>query len=103
MGHETAGGVMIAGIFVMLVLPTVSAWLLTQASDRVLMSFPRKVFFFFVVGLLFALFSDLNKYGIDGYPLRDILMLGAHDIAVWTVVGLVIAWRIKPAGRYSMA
>jgi hypothetical protein len=103
MGHDTAGGVMIAGLVVMLVLPMTAAWLLSQASDRVLASYPRKVFFFFTLGLLIALFSDFNKYGIDGYPLGDVLMLGAHDILVWTIVGVVIAWRIKPAAKYSMA
>ncbi len=102
-GHGSAGGIMIAGLAALIIVPMAGAWLLSQASDRVLSSYPKKVLFFFVLGLLIALFSDLNKFGIDGYPLKDALMLGMHDIVLWTLVGFVIAWRIKPGGRYSMA
>jgi hypothetical protein len=103
MGHGSAGGHAIAGLVVMLIVPVTGAWLLSQSSDRVLSSYPRKVLYFFALGLLIALFSDFNKFGIGGYPLRDTLVLGLHDIVLWTIVGLVIAWRIRPAGGYSLA
>jgi hypothetical protein len=103
MGHGTAGGQMILGLVVMILLPTIGAWLLAHSSERVLSSYPRKVFFFFLTGLLLFLFGDLNQYGIGGYPLGDIILLGLNHMALWIVVGLVIAWRIKPSGRYSMA
>ena len=102
-GHGTAGGQMIVGLVVMLLVPMLGAWLLAQASDRVLSSYPKKVLFFFALGLLIAMFSDLDKSGIGGYPLGDVIMLSLHDIVVWTLVGLVVAWRIKPGGGYSMA
>ena len=102
-GHGTAGGQMFAGLAVFFLVPMIGAWLLTQASNRVLSNYLKKVFFFFVIGLLFALFCGFGKFGIGGYPLRDALMLGLHDIVVWTLVGLVIAWRIKPIDKYSMA
>jgi len=103
MGHGSAGGHAIAGLVVMLIVPFAGAWLLSQASDRVLSSYPRKVLFFLVLGVLIALFSDFDKFGIGGYPLRDVLMLGLHDIVLWTLVGMVIASRIRPAGGYSLA
>ncbi len=103
MGHGTAGGHMVAGLVVFFLVPMIGAWLLTQASDTVLSSYPKKVFFFFMIGLLFALFCGFGKFGIGGYPLKDAVMLGFHDIVVWTLVGLVIAWRIKPTGKYSIA
>ena len=103
MGHGTAGGHMFAGLAVFFLVPMIGAWLLTQASNRVLSNYLKKVFFFFVIGLLFALFCGFGKFGIGGYPLKDALMLGLHDIVVWTLVGLVIAWRIKPIDKYSMA
>lgn len=103
MGHGTAGGQMIVGLIVMLLVPMLGAWLLAQASDSVLSSYPKKVLFFLILGLLIALFSDFDKGGIGGYPFGDVIMLGLHNIVLWTLVGLVIAWRIKPGSRYSMA
>ena len=103
MGHGSAGANMLANLVVALIIPMTGAWLLSRASDKVLSSYPKKVLFFFVLGLLIALFSDFNKYGIDGYPLGDVLLLGAHTIVLWTLIGAVIAWRIKPSTKYSMA
>ena len=103
MGHGTAGGMMIFGTVMILLVPMLAAWLLSRASDRVLSSYPRKVLFFIVLGLLFALFGDMNQFGIGGYPLGDALLIALNHIVLWILVGLVIAWRIKPSGKYSMA
>jgi len=103
MGHGTAGRQMLLSLPVIVLVPMIGAWLLSQASDRTLSSYPRKVFFFFLIGLLFALFSDFNQYGIDGYTLGDTLLLSLNHILLWTFAGAVIAWRIKPSGTYSMA
>ena len=59
-------------------------------------SYFRKVLFFVAIGALFAIFSDLTNFGIGRYPLKDAIILGASDIAAWTLVGLVVAWRIQP-------
>ena len=59
-------------------------------------SYPRKVLFFTAIGLLLAVYGDLMSFGIDGYPLSDALMLAAYDIMAWTLVGLVVAWRMQP-------
>jgi hypothetical protein len=40
-----------------------------------------------------------DRFGIAGWggaDCNDALILAAHDIIVWTLVGLVVAWRIKP-------
>jgi hypothetical protein len=95
-GHEAAGGLMLVGLVVFLLAPLVGAWLLSQASTRVLSSFPRKVLFFVAIGFLFALLADMMSYGIAGYPAADAMLLGINHIAAWTVVGAVIAWRVKP-------
>jgi hypothetical protein len=75
---------------------TVAAWMLSLASARTIASYPRKVLFFAAIGLLLAVFGDLMSFGIDSYSLNDALMLAGHDILAWTLVGLVVAWRIKP-------
>jgi hypothetical protein len=95
-GHESAGGLMLFDFFSLLLAPIIGAWMLSQTSQRVMSSYMRKVLFFTAIGLLFALFSDLMNYGIGNYPLNNAIILAVHSIVVWTVVGLVVAWRMKP-------
>jgi len=96
MGHESAGGLMLFGFVLFLLGPTIGAWMLSQTSERVMASYPRRVLFFTAIGLLFAVFSDLSDFGIGSYPLKDALILAIHDVLIWTFVGLVVAWRMKP-------
>jgi len=96
MGHGAAGRLALVGLAVMLLTPIVGAWMLSTASRRTLSRYGRKVLFFTGIGLLFAVYSRLTSFGIGGYPLRDGLLLAAHDIVLWTVVGLVVAWRMRP-------
>ena len=96
MGHEAAGGHMLIGLVVFLLAPMVAAWMLSQTSERVMRSYTRKVLFFAGIGLLLATIGDLTKYGIGGYPARDVALMAAHEIVLWTVVGLVVAWRLRP-------
>lgn len=95
-GHGTAGSQMLIGLVLYLLAPMIGTLLLSQASNRILSSYHRKVLFFTIIGVLFAVFSDLQKFGIGGYPLRDAVLLGAHSIVVWTLIGLIVAWRIRP-------
>ena len=95
-GHESAGGLMLVELMVFFLAPIIAAWMLSVTSEQVLSSYPRKVLFFVAIGLLFALFTDFSNFGIGNYPLSDTLILAAHNIFVWTIVGLVVAWRMKP-------
>ncbi|MBN2091320.1 hypothetical protein JW964_17040 [candidate division KSB1 bacterium] len=95
-GHEFAGKMMLFGFLIFFLAPMTAAWLLSQASPKVLSSYWRKVLFFTAIGLLFALFDDLNNFGIGNYPLGDALIRAVYNICVWTVVGLVVAWQMKP-------
>jgi hypothetical protein len=98
MGHEAAGGLMLFGLFGFFLGPIVGSWMLSQASDKVLASYMKKVLFFASIGCVIVLFSVLPEYGIGGYPLSDALLMGVHDIVVWTLVGMVVAWRMRPEG-----
>jgi hypothetical protein len=102
MGHESAGEHMLVGLVVFLLSPIIAAWMLSQTSARVMSGYCRKVLFFVAIGFLFAIFGDLTSFGIGGYPAKDVVLLAANDIVVWTLVGLVVAWRIKP-GRADAA
>jgi hypothetical protein len=95
-GHGAAGKLMMVGLVVFILSPLIGAWMLSQASERVLASYGRKVMFFVAIGLLFAVYSHLSSFGIGGYPLRDATMLGASDLVAWTLVGLAASWILKP-------
>ncbi|MCP4663223.1 MAG: hypothetical protein GY856_48140 [bacterium] len=95
-GHEFAGSQMLYQLPVFFLAPMLAAWMLSVTSGRIISSYPRKVLFFAMIGLLFALFDDLMDFGIGGYPLKDAFILAVHDIVVWTLIGLVVAWRIRP-------
>ena len=95
-GHEAAGGLMLIGLAFFLLAPLIAAWMLSQTSEQVLSNYPRKVLFFTAIGLLFAIFGDLTNFGIGNYPFKDAALLAVNHIITWTLVGLVIAWRIQP-------
>ena len=96
MGHEAAGMLMLAGLAIYFATSFIAAWMLSGTSAKIQSSYIRKVSFFIIVGLLFAIFSDLARYGIGDYPLKDAVLIGLNHILTWTVMGSVIAWRIKP-------
>lgn len=93
-GHETAGAFLTLRLVANFLIVLVAVWMLSQASDRVLASYPRKVMFFAAIGLLFALFMDLGSAGIGGYPVSDAARLALSHVVMWTVVGMVVAWRL---------
>ncbi len=95
-GHEAAGREMLVGLLVTLGACLIVAWLLSQTSLRVLASYPRKVLFVAAIGVLLALMGDVMSVGIGGYPTRDGAALAVEHIALWTLAGAAIAWRIRP-------
>jgi hypothetical protein len=96
MGHESAGTVMLVQLAMFLVAPMIGAWMLSVSSPWMLSSYPRRVLFFGVMGLLTALYGGITNFGIDSYPPEDALMLAVLDVITWTLVGLVVAWRMRP-------
>jgi len=95
-GHEFAGPHMLCELLLFFLAPALAAWMLSVTSERILSSYPRKVLFFVMIGLMFAIFDDLRDFGIGSYPLKDAFMLAVHDVVVWTLIGLVVAWWIRP-------
>jgi len=94
-GHEAAGTLMFLRLIAGFLGVFISAYMLSQTSVQVLTSYWRKVLFFITIGLLFAMFSDLPKFGIGGYPLKDVILLSLNSIIAWAIVGLVVAWKIN--------
>ncbi len=90
-GHEAAGRLVAVQPLIALVSCLLAAWLLSKASSRVLSSYARKVCFVSSIGLLVAVFGDLMKFGIGGYPAATAAIVAAYDLVSWIIAGLVIA------------
>ena len=95
-GHEAAGNMLLLKLATYFLAVLIATWMLSMTSDLVLTSYPRKVMFFSAIGLLFALFADVGSYGIGGYPIGVAAMAAVSHVVMWTAVGLVVAWRLKP-------
>lgn len=72
--------------------PVVAAWLLSRASEEILAKYARRVVFVMGIGLLIAIYGDL----FSQKPLDLMLLSSVNNLIVWALVGLVLAWRIKP-------
>lgn len=98
-GHEAAGRLVAVQPVIALVSCLLAAWLLSKTSSRVLSSYSRKVCFIASVGLLVAVFGELTKYGIGGYPAKATLLVAAYTLVSWLIAGLVIAGVMRaPSG-----
>lgn len=97
LGHDDAGQELIIGLVIALLAPVVGAWLLGNASTRVLSRYGSRVLFLATVGIVVALLGISARFGISAYTLGDAVALGVHDLAAWVVAGLVVAWKVGPA------
>lgn len=95
-GHESAGPMMWLSLVVVFGSTILAAWMLSRTSTDFRSSYVRRVLFFAVVGVLFAVSIDLDSFGIGGRPMADALLLGLHRILMWTFVGVAAAWFMKP-------
>ena len=96
MGHEAAGRNMLIQLPFFFIAPIVAAWMLSVTSKKNLASLSRKVTFVACIGLLLGVWGHLGNYGIGGHPLENTIALMVHDLILWTLVGLVLAWRLRP-------
>ena len=100
MGHEAAGPISIILDFIYaFITAALCGWLLSFTSEKIISSYPRKVFIIILIGLIFAVFADLKKYGIGNYPLNETLIMTLHNIILWAVLGLVIGRIIQPISK----
>lgn len=94
--HGTVPGFASVGILSFLLAPTAAAWLLSQASDRVLTTYVRRVVYVATLGLLIAVSADLLLSFTAEKPLLAVAWLAGVRVITWTAAGLVVAWRVKP-------
>ena len=96
LGHADAGQEMLAGLVIMIAAPLAGAILLANASGRVMSRYLTRFLFFSGIGFVMALFGIIERFGLASYPLADALALAGHDLGAWVVVGLWVAWMIRP-------
>lgn len=79
----------------------VAAWLLSQASDRVLATHLRRVLFVSILGLFIAVTADLLSSLTDELPFASVAGKGVASVITWVLIGFVLVWRIKPRSAGS--
>ncbi len=94
--HATVPGFVSVGVLSFLLAPMVAAWLLSQASTKVMATYSRRVIFVVTLGLFVAFSSDLLRAMIDELPFSVVVGMMGVSMITWTLAGLILAWRIKP-------
>jgi len=94
--HSTVPGFASVGVLSFLLAPMAAAWLLSQASARILATYFRRALFVTGLGLFVAVSSDLLRGLTDEQSFSTVTEMAVASIITWALVGLVLAWRIKP-------
>ena len=99
--HNTVPGFRSFGVLAFLFAPVVAACLLSKASDSVLTRYPRRVLFVAGLGLFLAMGGDWMRALSGGQPNTQLLLATLNSLITWILVGLVIAWQVKPLPKLS--
>lgn len=102
-GHDDAWQEMILGLLVAVLAPITGAWLVRNASARILSRYGSRFMFFAGLGVVAALLGILARFGIASYSLSDAVALGLHDLAAWMVAGVFVAWKVTSGRERSLA
>jgi len=84
-------------LLALLLAPLIPAWFLAGLCSRESPTYGARVGVVALFGVFVTLTSELQLWGMELYPLGYSLLLSAHAITSWVVMGLFLAWRIKPA------
>jgi len=103
LGHDDAGQEMILGFVVAVMAAVAGAWVLANASSRVLSRYGSRVLFLAAVGVVVGLLSFVARFGISSYSLGDALALAVHDLAGWVVTGCAVAAVVRPSRKQAVA
>ena len=94
--HGSARGFVSPGMLAFLLAPMVAAWVLAHASDKVLASYMRRVFFVSILGLLIAVSTHLLANFASDLSFAAAVGRAIASVVTWALIGLVLAWRIRP-------
>jgi hypothetical protein len=85
-------------ILSLLLAPLIPAWFLFGLCQRENPTYSTRVFIVTLFGVFLTLTGEIQLWGMELYPLLYSLLLSANAIISWLVIGLFLAWRIKPVG-----
>jgi len=88
-------------ILSLLLAPLIPAWFLSRICQRGTPPYPTRVFIVTLFGVFLTLAGEIQLWGMELYPLLYSLLLSVNAIISWMVIGLFLAWRIKPSGVVS--
>ena len=93
-----AGGAphVIVSILGFLIAPLIPAWFLWGLCRYGRPGFAARVGVVSLFGIFLALAAHLQLWGMELYPLSYSLFLAVNGLIGWTLVGIVLAWRITP-------
>ena len=86
-------------VLIVFIVPLIAAWMLSVTSSRIQARYSRRVLFVVLIGLIIALFDDIMQMSFGPQLKEYLAFLAVNNFITWILAGLVIAWRIKPAGN----
>lgn len=95
---QGAGGLaqFVVSDLALLLAPIVPAWLLVVLCGTARPGYGSRVLVVALFGVFLALAAFLPMWDQELYPAGYVFLLAANGVATWTIVGLVLAWRIAP-------
>jgi len=87
----------LVSVIALLVAPIIPTWHIWSLCRNGRPGFGSRVLRVASFGVFLVLWADLRMWGMELFPLNYTLVLAASSVATWGVVGLVVAWRIRPA------
>ena len=93
--HGSASGLSFFPILIVLVVPTLAAWMLSVTSPKILSHYIRRVLFIVIIGVIISLYDDILQMSLGPQSKNYLLFLAINNFITWVLVGLVIAWRVK--------
>lgn len=73
-----------------------ASWMLSVTSGEVLSRYGMRVLFVTLLGVVIALHDDILQMYLGPQPRDYLVFLAVSNVLTWFLMGLVIAWRIKP-------
>ena len=92
---------MVLGLVVAFLATIMGAWLLGNASTRILSRYGSRFIFFATVGVVVAVIGLLARFGLATHTMGDAVILGVHDLAGWVLAGILVAWKVTPGVAHN--
>ncbi len=94
--HRSVPGLSSSGTLAFFFAPMIAAWLLSMASPEVLSNYTKRVLFVMALGLLVVVSDDWLGSMKESIPPRQMLASAIGSMITWILVGMVVAWQVKP-------